>query len=108
MSIFARIAEAKIQDGIERGAFDNLRGSGEPLELEDLSHVPPHMRIGFKVLRNAGVLPPEVELRREIYSLGKLIEATADPEDATELRRRRREAELRYSILVERRMVGTR
>ena len=103
MSMFARIAEAKIAAGMASGEFDDLPGAGKPLELEDLSHVPAHMRAGYKLLRNADVLPPEAELRREIYSLGNLIDATSDPEDREELRRRRREAELRYALLTERR-----
>lgn len=103
MSIFARIAEAKINDAIQRGEFDDLPGAGRPLELEDLSHVPPHLRLGYKVLRNANVVPPEVEMRREMYSLDRLIEATSDPDEVEELKRRRREADLRYSLLVERR-----
>jgi hypothetical protein len=103
MGIFDRIAEAKIQEAVDRGDFDDLPGSGRPLEFEDLSHVPAHMRLGYKVLRNANVLPPEMELRREIYSLGRLIDATSDEADRAELRRRRREAELRYSLLIERR-----
>jgi len=49
------------------------------------------------------VVPPEVELRREMYSLDQLIEATTDPGEVEELKRRRREADLRYSLLVERR-----
>ena len=48
-------------------------------------------------------LPPEVELRREMYSLDRLIADGSDPDDLEELRRRRREAELRFSLLVERR-----
>ena len=103
MSIFARIAEAKIVAGMEAGEFDDLPGAGKPLDLEDLSRIPPHMRAGYKLLRNADVLPPEVELRREIHSLGGLIDATADPEDREELRRRRTHAELRYALLMERR-----
>jgi hypothetical protein len=103
MSIFGRLAEAKIEDAMRRGEFDDLPGAGKPLQLEDLSHVPAHLRLGYKVLRNADVLPPEVELRREMYSLDRLIESTSDPEDREELRRRRRESELRYSLLVERR-----
>ena len=106
MSIFGRIAEAKINDAIQRGEFDDLPGAGRPLELEDLSRIPPHLRLGYKVLRNANVLPPELELRREMYSLDRLIEATSDPDDVDELRRRRRESELRYSLLIERRTGG--
>jgi hypothetical protein len=103
MSMFARIAEAKILIGIERGEFDDLPGAGKPLELEDLSRIPAHLRAGYKLLRNADALPPEVELRREIHSLGNLLESTSDPAERAELSRRRAEADLRYSLLVERR-----
>ena len=104
MDAFQRIAEAKIQDAIAVGEFDDLRRMGRPLELEDLSRVPAEMRLAHKVLRNAEVLPPEVELRREIYSLGRLIDATADEDERQRLRRRRRQQELHYAILMERRM----
>jgi hypothetical protein len=103
VSIFGRIAEARIAEAMERGEFDHLAGAGRPLEFEDLSHVPADMRLAYKVLRNAEVLPPEVELRREIYSLGRLIDATADEDERAELRRRLRLQELHYAILVERR-----
>ncbi|HMC06835.1 MAG TPA: DUF1992 domain-containing protein [Solirubrobacterales bacterium] len=103
MSIFERIAEARITEAMDRGEFDDLAGAGRPLEFEDLSRVPADMRLAYKVLRNAEVLPPEVELRREIYSLGRLIDSTVDEDERAELRRRRRLHELRYSILIERR-----
>ena len=103
MSIFARIAEAKIQEGIERGDFDCLPGRGRPLQFDDLSGVPPHLRLGYKILRNAGVAPPEVELRREVYRLDREIAATTDPEALAELRRRRRDSDLNLAIMLERR-----
>jgi len=106
VSIFSRIAEAKIADAMARGEFDDLPGRGKPLVFEDLSHIPAHMRLGYKVLRNADCLPPEVELRREIYSLDRLIDATSAPDEREELRRRRRHHELRYNILMERRLAG--
>jgi hypothetical protein len=103
MSILARIAEAKIQDGIERGDFDRLPGRGKPLQLEDMSGVPAHLRMGYKILRNAGVAPPEVELRREIYRIDREIQATRDPRALEELRRRRRDSDLSLAIMLERR-----
>lgn len=103
MDVLSQLAEARIVEAIERGEFDDLPGKGKPLELEDLSHVPAHLRAGYKVLRNADVLPPEMELRRENYSLDRLIEAASDPDEREELKRRRRENELRYRLLIERR-----
>jgi hypothetical protein len=103
MSIFARIAEAKIQDGIERGDFDGLPGRGSPLKLDDMSGVPSHLRLGYKILRNAGVAPPEVELRREVYRLDREIAATSDPSALADLRKRRRDSDLSLAIMLERR-----
>ena len=103
MSIFARIAEAKIQDGIERGDFDGLPGRGSPLKLDDMSGVPSHLRLGYKILRNAGVAPPEVELRREVYRLDREIAATSDPSALADLRRRRSDSDLSLAIMLERR-----
>jgi hypothetical protein len=103
LSIFARIAEAKIQDAMERGDFDALPGRGRPLKFEDMSGVPPDMRMGYKILRNAGVAPPEVELRREVYRLDRQIAETRDPNALAELRRRRRDSDLSLAIMLERR-----
>ena len=103
MDLISRLAEARIAEGVERGDFDDLPGAGKPLELEDLSRVPAHLRAGYKLLRNADVLPPELELRRDIYRLDRLIAESVDPEEREELRRRRRENEIRYGLLVERR-----
>jgi len=73
MDIFAAPAERRILEAMERGEFDNLPGSGKPLVQEDLSGVPEELRMAYKVLKNAGCVPPEVELRNEVASLRRLI-----------------------------------
>jgi Domain of unknown function (DUF1992) len=98
----AKIAEAKIQEAMARGEFDNVAGSGRPLRFED-ARVPPHLRAAYKLLRNAGLLPPEMEARGELYRLDRLIAGTDDPAELADLRRRRRDADLRYSLLMDRR-----
>jgi len=72
------VAERKIVEAIERGEFDNLEGKGEPLKFEDESHVPEELRMAYKVLRNAGALPPELELKREITQLEELLAGCED------------------------------
>ncbi|BDH44362.1 hypothetical protein TUM12370_04060 [Salmonella enterica subsp. enterica serovar Choleraesuis] len=67
-------AERHIQQAQQDGEFDNLRGQGEPLELDDDSHVPPELRAGYRLLKNGGYLPPELELRREAVELTSLLE----------------------------------
>ncbi|HAN4591802.1 TPA: DUF1992 domain-containing protein [Escherichia coli] len=62
-------AERHIAEAQAKGEFDNLAGGGEPLILDDDSHVPPELRAGYRLLKNAGCLPPELEQRREAIQL---------------------------------------
>ncbi len=78
--VFQRIAEQRIQDAMRKGEFDDLPGKGKPLQLEDLSHVPEELRLAYKVLKNAGFLPPEAELLREIKTVEDLIEHMEEEE----------------------------
>ena len=104
MEAFTRLAESKIRSAIEAGEFDDLPGKGKPLPREDLSRVPAELRMGFRVLRNAGCLPPEVEARKETARLGSLLATTGDAKERARLSRLRADAELRYRLLVERRV----
>lgn len=66
-------AERHIRDAQTKGEFDNLPGSGEPLVLDDDSHIPPELRAGYRLLKNAGCLPPELEQRKEAVELADLL-----------------------------------
>ena len=78
MSYFWRIAEERIREAQQAGAFDNLPGKGKPLQLEDMSWVPEDLRIGYLILKNAHVLPPEAELRKDIHTLEDLLKHVED------------------------------
>jgi len=94
MDAMALVAERKIREAMARGEFDNLAGAGKPLPEEDLSGVPEELRMAYKVLKNAGCLPPEVELRNEIVSLRDLVRSTEDDEE-----RRKRLKELQFKLM---------
>ena len=78
MSYFWRIAEERIKEAQRAGAFDNLPGKGKPLDLEDLSWVPEDLRIGYLVLKNAHVLPPEAQLLKDIHTIEDLLKHVED------------------------------
>lgn len=81
--------ERHISDAQRKGEFDNLPGSGEPLVLEDDSHIAPELRAGYRLLKNAGCLPPELEQRREAVELVDLLKSVhRDDPRHTELSRR--------------------
>ena len=94
MDIFATVAEQRIQEAMAKGEFDNLAGKGLPLAQEDLSGVPEELRMAYKVLKNAGCVPPEVELRKEIATLRDLLGTLGEDQS-----RRQRLKELNFKLL---------
>jgi DnaJ homologue, subfamily C, member 28, conserved domain len=78
LSYFWRIAEERILAAQRAGAFDDLPGKGKPLDIEDLSWVPDDLRIGYHILKNAHVLPPEAELLKDIHTLEDLLKHVED------------------------------
>ncbi|HEY2451690.1 MAG TPA: DUF1992 domain-containing protein [Scandinavium sp.] len=82
-------AERHILDAQSKGEFDDLAGNGEPLSLDDDLHVPHELRAGYRLLKNAGCLPPELQQRKEAVKLADLLQSIreGDPRFA-ELHRR--------------------
>lgn len=81
MDIFARIAERLIREAMENGEFDNLEGAGKPLNFADETWIPEDLRIAYRVLKNAGCIPPEIELRNEIINMSSLINTIDDDKE---------------------------
>ena len=55
------IAERRIAEAVSQGEFDNLPGAGRPLDLDDDALVPEELRAAYRILKNAGIAPPEVK-----------------------------------------------
>ena len=96
MSLLDRLADAHIEAAAERGEFDNLPGAGKPLAPDEARHVPAELRAGYRLLKNAGFVPPEIQAQRDIRAVEDLL-ATAEPRsnDAERLIRRLRWLETR-------------
>ncbi len=90
MNPLDELAEQRMREAEARGELSGLPGEGRPLDLDDDAFVPEHLRMAYRVLRNANCLPPELEQRREIRELEDLlrhVNDTTGPE-AREARRR--------------------
>jgi hypothetical protein len=62
---------------------------GKPLDFGDgYDETPVELRMGFKVLKDAGVVPHEVQMLREVGALKLRLQATADEAEAAALRQR--------------------
>lgn len=92
MGLLDTVVEQRIAQAIAEGAFDDLPGAGKPLDLDDDRMVPEDLRVAYRILKNAGYIPPEIEARREIADLAALMRQAAD--DAA-----RRRAAARFALL---------
>ena len=99
MLAFEIVAEERIREAMEQGEFDHLPGAGKPLKLEDDAMVPAELRVAYKILRNAGCVPPELELRKEIVTLRDLLRAVDDDEERRAATRELNDKLLKLSLL---------
>jgi hypothetical protein len=104
MDILAKIAEQRIREALERGEFDHLPFHGKPIKLDDLAGVPAHLRMGYKILKNAGVLPEEMQLKKEMMSLKALLDACYDETERQMLQQKMNEKMLRYNMMMEKQL----
>jgi hypothetical protein len=104
MDILAKIAEQRIREAMERGEFDHLPFYGKPIKLDDLVGVPEHLRMGYKILKNAGVLPEEMQLKKEMVSLKNLLGACYDETERQTLQQKMNEKMLRYNMMMEKQL----
>lgn len=70
---FEKLVEERIKKAQKEGYFDDLEGSHKPLKF-DGQNVPDDLRLAHKIMKNAGFLPPEVELKKEITNTEQLLE----------------------------------
>lgn len=75
MSLLERLADAHIEAAAKRGEFDDLPGAGKPLPPDDAQQVPAELRAGYRLLKNAGFVPPEIQTRRDIRAIEDLLTA---------------------------------
>ena len=75
----------RIREAQARGEFDDLPGMGAPLALDDDALVPEELRVAYRMLKNAGFVPPEIEAHREIREIEQLLHAAGDEVERTRL-----------------------
>jgi len=73
-----QIAEQRIAKAIEDGTLKTDGWKNRPLPLDNDSFVPEDLKMAYKILKNGGYVPPEIEIRKEIHNLEDLIIKTED------------------------------
>jgi hypothetical protein len=96
-----KLIEEKIREAMEKGEFDNLPGKGKPLDLDAYFATPEDVRLGYSVLKSAGCLPVEVELRNEIESLKARLGVCDDERAGQSLRKEIEAKTLKLNLLTD-------
>ena len=97
------IAESRIQEAFERGEFDDLPGTGKPLDLSDYFKAPAADRMAFSLLKSAGVLPPELELLKEAERLEQTLPTCRDERSRASVQKQIQARRTAFSMALERR-----
>lgn len=67
MTWLTRLIERQIQKARLKGDLENLKGEGEPLpERPGDAFVEPGLAAGYRVMAEAGVVPEEITLKKQI------------------------------------------
>ncbi len=102
-----QIAE-QLADSLRSGELRNAPSWGQPLDFGDgYDETPPELRMGFKILKDAGVVPHEVEMLKEAAALRQQLEAAAGPAEAQALRQRIAELQQAVALRLEK-LAGSR
>lgn len=84
------------------GELRSLPGYGKPLpEIEGWAETPGELRLPFRILKNAGVVSPEVELFHRRAALRQQLEASASDAEREELSARLTELEQVIALRLE-------
>jgi hypothetical protein len=87
------LAEERIRQAIDNGDFESLTTRGQTIDLTAYFAMPEELRAGLTMLQNAGVVPQEVELMKEISLLRASPNADA---------KRLQELEVSLALILER------
>jgi hypothetical protein len=100
--VFDKLVEQKIREAQAAGEFDDLEGAGRPVNLDAYFNTPEELRAGYAVLKNAGVLPVEAAVLKELNETAARLEACDDEEERERLERAVQDLKLKYDLWVER------
>ena len=99
---FDKIVEDLIIEAQARGEFDNLPGEGKPIDLTAYFDTPEEVRLAQSLLKNAGMISPEVQLLKEIAELRQVQEAVTDEMKKQEIKKQIQQKQIEFNLMLER------
>jgi hypothetical protein len=98
---FEIIVEELIKEAQARGEFGNLPGEGKPINLTAYFDTAEEVRSVYALLKNAGMVPFEIELLQEIAVLKERLSSDTDESARRQTRKLIQEKQLQFNILMD-------
>ena len=95
------VIEEQIRKAMAEGEFDDLPGKGEPLDLKGYFETPESLRMCYSILKNANIVPEEVELLKEIEALKARLGPSRDETERAAINRAIAEKTLTFNTLMD-------
>lgn len=89
------LTEHQIQKAKAEGQLENLKGEGKPLPRRHGGNI---VSAGMAIMAEAGVLPREIQLKKEADTLREELRLTSDPAIEKDLMRKLAGVEMRLGI----------
>lgn len=97
-----RVAEERILQAEQEGAFDNLPGEGKPLPPDPFFRLPEEIRLAARILTICGCAPHELSLLSDLNEAKRRLEEAQTPEEVNERMREYAEAEFQFNLAMDR------
>ncbi|WP_231137382.1 DnaJ family domain-containing protein [Chromobacterium paludis] len=100
LETFDQEIAAYIRRSEESGELRRARNWGKPLEADEgYEATPADLRMGYKILKNAGVVPPEVEIMKSLHAMREQLSALEPgSQEAQALRQEIQKAQLTLAL----------
>ncbi|KGX92998.1 molecular chaperone DnaJ [Pontibacillus halophilus JSM 076056 = DSM 19796] len=106
MDFSFRIAEERIKEAERNGEFKDLPGKGKRLDLSEWEAVPQDLRMSYTIMKNANMLPEEMNVKKEILELEDLLRQCDDEEERQAYRKKLSEKQIHFDQLMEKRKMN--
>jgi hypothetical protein len=98
---FESLIEIRIKQAMAEGQFDDLEGKGKPQDMEQYHDAPEHLRVGYHVMKNAGFLPEEVRLSKEIQETREKLAQAESREEKSKLNKQLSDLTSKFNMAME-------
>ncbi|WMT28510.1 DUF1992 domain-containing protein [Bacillus aerius] len=85
MDFVQRLSEERIKKAMDNGVFERLSDFGKPLPKDAAAHVPEELRMGYRIMKNAGFSGEETALKKELMTVKELLKTSRDGKERKKL-----------------------